>query len=54
VFSRRSLGSRPEPPSPAQGWWRRFGVLGGLFFLVKGLLWLLLPALMMAWHSLKD
>jgi hypothetical protein len=54
VFSRRRPGSTAEPPSPARSRWRRFGVLGGLFFLVKGLLWLLLPALMMAWQSLKD
>jgi hypothetical protein len=54
VFSRRRLGATPESPPPARGWWRRFGVLGGLFFFVKGLLWLLLPALMMAWQSLKD
>ncbi len=30
---------------PAGGWIKRFGVAGFLFFLIKGLLWLLVPAL---------
>lgn len=27
-------------------WWKRLGAVGALFFLVKGLLWLSLPALL--------
>ncbi|MEP6901608.1 MAG: alanyl-tRNA synthetase [Actinomycetota bacterium] len=30
---------------PAVGWVKRFGVAGLLFFLIKGLLWLIVPAL---------
>jgi hypothetical protein len=30
---------------PALGWVKRFGVAGLLFFLIKGLLWLIVPAL---------
>ncbi len=29
---------------PAVGWVKRFGVAGFLFFLIKGLLWLIVPA----------
>ncbi|HEY0462547.1 MAG TPA: hypothetical protein VGC97_25665 [Pyrinomonadaceae bacterium] len=31
--------------SRAAHWVRRFGVAGFLFFLIKGLLWLIIPAL---------
>ena len=45
--------SRPLPPdpntappdAPAASGWRRLGVAGFLFFLVKGLLWLAVPAI---------
>jgi hypothetical protein len=30
---------------PAVRWVKRFGVAGFLFFLIKGLLWLIIPAL---------
>jgi len=30
---------------PAVKWVKRFGVAGFLFFLIKGLLWLIVPAL---------
>jgi hypothetical protein len=30
---------------PAVNWVKRFGVAGFLFFLIKGLLWLIVPAL---------
>jgi hypothetical protein len=30
---------------PAVGWMKRFGVAGFLFFLIKGLMWLIVPAL---------
>ena len=29
---------------PAVKWVKRFGVVGFLFFLIKGLLWLIIPA----------
>ncbi len=33
-------------------WLKRLGQFGFLFFLVKGLLWLLLPLLLMFWGQL--
>lgn len=30
---------------PAVNWVKRFGLAGFLFFLIKGLLWLIVPAL---------
>jgi hypothetical protein len=36
---------------PANAWIKRFGVAGFLFFLIKGLLWLIVPALI-AYFSL--
>ena len=43
-----AIGSRPESvPSASKGvrtlWVRRLGVVGFVFFLVKGLLWLTVP-----------
>jgi hypothetical protein len=37
---------KTEKPSTFARWFKRFGVVGFLFFLVKGLLWLIIPALM--------
>ena len=31
---------------PAFAWVKKFGVAGFLFFLIKGLMWLILPALL--------
>jgi hypothetical protein len=31
---------------PAIGWSKRFGLAAFLFFLIKGLMWLLVPALL--------
>jgi hypothetical protein len=36
----------------AQSWLKRFGVAGFIFFLVKGLLWLIVPAVI-AYFSLN-
>ena len=56
----------PEPSesaspadSPAGGsrtarWGKRVGAIGFLFFLVKGLLWLLIPALILAWQWVRS
>jgi hypothetical protein len=61
-----TLGSAPqrsEPASeadtPAGGsrttrWGKRVGAIGFLFFLVKGLLWLLIPALILAWQWVRS
>ena len=39
--------STPSPdPSRGGSWLRRLGVAGFLFFLIKGLLWLIVPALL--------
>jgi hypothetical protein len=37
---------------PAASWLKRFGVAGFVFFLVKGLLWLIVPAVI-AYFSLN-
>jgi hypothetical protein len=37
---------------PAKTWVKRFGAAGFVFFLVKGLLWLILPAVI-AYFSLN-
>jgi hypothetical protein len=47
------------PRSPAEGsrnarWGKRVGTIGFLFFLVKGLLWLLIPALLFAWQWVRS
>ena len=34
-------------------WWQRIGLLGFLFFLVKGLLWLIVPGAIVLWRSLR-
>ncbi len=36
------------PPPSGVVWIKRFGVLGFLFFLTKGLMWLALPALLVS------
>lgn len=41
-----------ERRPPGRRWLKRLGTIGFLFFLVKGLLWLLLPLLMMFWAQL--
>lgn len=39
--------------SSAKGLWvKRLGLASFLFFLVKGLLWLLVPAAVVAWRAL--
>jgi hypothetical protein len=35
-------------------WGKRIGTIGFLFFLVKGLLWLLIPALILAWQWVRS
>lgn len=40
-----------EPGS--RRWLKRLGVAGFMFFLVKGLLWLLVPAGIVLWRSLS-
>ncbi|MEZ5331905.1 MAG: hypothetical protein R2991_07580 [Thermoanaerobaculia bacterium] len=42
----------PRPVSRRMSWLRRLGAAGFLFFLVKGLLWLLIPAALLAWQAL--
>ncbi len=36
---------QPENKVQAASWMKRFGAAGFLFFLIKGLLWLIIPAL---------
>lgn len=42
-----------RPPGRKQRFWSRLGVAGFLFFLIKGLLWLLAPLLIVAWGWFK-
>lgn len=42
----KSMQEQPQKEKHlAAGWMKRFGVIGFLFFLIKGLLWLIIPAL---------
>lgn len=41
-----------EEKSNAVKWTKRFGLAAFLFFLVKGLLWLIIPAAVVAYYSL--
>lgn len=34
-------------------WWQKLGFLGFMFFLIKGLLWLLIPAGLLLWRSMS-
>lgn len=40
------MAEKTTLPGPASRWLRRVGVAGFLFFLIKGLLWLVVPALL--------
>jgi hypothetical protein len=44
--------SAEDKNDQAKSWLKRFGVAGFVFFLVKGLLWLIVPALI-AYFSLN-
>lgn len=45
------ISATGECPIPKTGrkWIARLGVAGFLFFLIKGLLWLIIPALLVWW-----
>jgi hypothetical protein len=49
-----ALGGEPPGPSRTARWGKRVGAIGFLFFLVKGLLWLLIPALILAWQWVRS
>ena len=38
-------------PKLSGGWFARVGLAGFLFFLIKGLAWLLIPAAIMMWDG---
>jgi hypothetical protein len=48
-----------DPATPARTshlgtrWFRRLGLAGFLFFLIKGLMWLMLPGLIALWRHLE-
>jgi hypothetical protein len=42
----------PAEGAPRQHWLKRMGVVGFWFFFIKGLLWLLIPLLILAWGQL--
>lgn len=39
------------PSTSRCGWLKRLGVLGFLFFLIKGLVWLSLPVVLFYWGN---
>ena len=41
----KQKNSQTKGKSSGSEWFKRFGVAGFLFFLIKGLLWLIIPAL---------
>lgn len=48
--SDRGVPEPGRPPrSPLVAWVKRLGVAGFVFFLVKGILWLVLPGLLVTW-----
>jgi len=46
-------GGEAAPTHPPR-WLQSLGGVAFLFFLVKGLLWLLVPALVVALHSIRN
>jgi hypothetical protein len=40
--------------SGPRAWAKRFGVAGFMFFLIKGLLWLTVPAAIAAWRAFGE
>ncbi len=48
-----SSAAQQECPIPkgARKWIKRFGVAGFMFFLIKGLLWLTVPAVLAWWGT---
>lgn len=40
----------PAPQADKATWIKRIGILGFLFFLIKGLLWILIPAGLILWR----
>jgi len=43
---------RPNEPKGFAKWIKRFGVAGFLFFFIKGLLWLIVPAVLI-WFGIS-
>jgi hypothetical protein len=43
----------PGARRATRGWLRKLGAAGFLFFLIKGLLWLVVPAALVAWQALS-
>lgn len=52
TVSRTASPESLAEPNRKPSWLRRLGLAGFLFFLIKGLLWLAIPAALMAWRSL--
>jgi hypothetical protein len=44
-ITQKKREQNPKTPNRFRKWIKRVGVLGFLFFLIKGLLWLLIPYL---------
>lgn len=44
-------GACPLRASGPRGWLRRLGFAGFMFFLIKGLLWLTVPAALAVWRG---
>ncbi|MFG0273951.1 MAG: hypothetical protein ACF8QF_02725 [Phycisphaerales bacterium] len=47
--------ANPQPAHSRRGLWiKRLGAASFLFFIVKGLLWLLVPAAIVAWRAVAQ
>ncbi len=49
-----AAAARPDACPVKNRWLRRLGAAGFLFFLIKGLLWLTIPAGIAAWRWLAN
>ena len=49
-----ACGDRAPGARHSWRWGKRVGTIGFLFFLIKGLLWLLVPALIVAWQWVRS
>lgn len=58
--SARAIAARQTEQSQATAgkcpisWWKRLTLLTFLFFLIKGLAWLVVPAVIIWWRALAD
>lgn len=49
----RDGGMVAQSERASLSWWQRLGFYGFMFFLIKGLLWLIVPAVIVWWRSMR-